>query len=212
MADDTAAEVATDDAPVAIEEPTGEEDAAAGDTEAGDAASDTEQVAEPAKTKKPAAKRGAKKTAAAKKGADESNDEEVGIGATRARRTVRAPARLAEPDEPLHAKHTLVIKPGPGLKLGSISSIKEAVDKKKGSDGVLKHLHRILYNTPGEARMVKAHIRDFSGFVFEDEKEEAKILEKLERHTAQEIKEILGILCLSVRNCRYRARALQTLF
>lgn len=135
---------------------------------------------------------------AAEDNEEEEEEEPVGLAAHRTRRQIKAPPRLATPEPAPSHKSAVVIKEGKGVKLGSIDGIKEQLEKKKGGDKVLKDLHRILFGTPGVHREVKAHIREFSGFVFESEAEEAKAVGKFENLSLAELKSIMTVLNLHV--------------
>ena len=55
-----------------------------------------------------------------------------------------------------------------GVKLGEIEGIRARIDKRLGSDELLKDFHRLLYKRPGKATEVKRNIREFSGFNYAD--------------------------------------------
>ena len=65
------------------------------------------------------------------------------------------------------------------MKLGDVEGIKARLDKRLGSDDLLKVIcdsiathdqdfHRLLYKRPGKSTEVKKNIREFSGFSYAD--------------------------------------------
>ena len=65
-------------------------------------------------------------------------------------------------------------------KLGDVEGIRARLDKRLGSDELLKviacleirltlkNLHRVIYKRPGASHEVKKNLRDFTGFHFAD--------------------------------------------
>jgi protein DEK len=94
----------------------------------------------------------------------------------------------------------LRIKQGGGTLLKDIPNVVFEVSKRYKHDEALGQLHLVLFNKRGKAAVIKQHILQFSGFVWGDnqEKERAKVQEKLERYTKDSLVQFVDVLNLHV--------------
>lgn len=80
----------------------------------------------------------------------------------------------------------------------SIFIVKTVLERKKSDDSDLMMLHRVLYNAACKKKDVKRNIREFSGVVYSESLDRAKLLARIERTTKsfakmREVAKLLGV-------------------
>nr|XP_022319604.1 protein DEK-like [Crassostrea virginica] len=90
---------------------------------------------------------------------------------------------------------------GSGAKLGECARIEFHISKGKVDD--LKALHRLCFNSPGKATMIRKNLRLFNGFSFKkDDDEYKKKLTNLKKQTVAVLKKICEVLDLERKGVR----------
>eukprot|EP00268_Persea_americana_P029655 TRINITY_DN2867_c0_g2_i1.p1 TRINITY_DN2867_c0_g2~~TRINITY_DN2867_c0_g2_i1.p1 ORF type:complete len:712 (+),score=291.46 TRINITY_DN2867_c0_g2_i1:224-2359(+) len=99
----------------------------------------------------------------------------------------------------------LVILKGRGTPLKDIPNVAYKLSKKK-SDDTVKLLHAIIYGRRGKASQIKSNISQFSGFVWNEneEKQQAKIKERLDKHVKNKLIEFCDVLDIPVARATAR--------
>ncbi|CAN8063301.1 unnamed protein product [Agarophyton chilense] len=89
-------------------------------------------------------------------------------------------------------------KTGLGQRLADIPNVAYHVQRAQVNDAELLFIHRLLFNFAGVAHVRKANIRAFSGFVFESERERARVRDKLARAHLNMVRKVARFLDVSV--------------
>lgn len=96
-------------------------------------------------------------------------------------------------------KADFVIAKGKGKPIADLPDVCTMLEKKKGSDDVLQHLHSVAFGRKGPRAKVKANLREFSGFPFAADARAAELAKReafLSKRTADELKDMLSVCCL----------------
>lgn len=97
-------------------------------------------------------------------------------------------------DEGGHRRRSF--KTGSGTPLGQIPNISYLLNAAKGRDDELVFLHRLLFNSMGVATKRKANIRDFSGFVLENEKDRERVKQRITKEPTPLVRKVAQLLDL----------------
>ncbi|XP_078436708.1 DEK domain-containing chromatin-associated protein 2-like isoform X2 [Wolffia australiana] len=110
----------------------------------------------------------------------------------RERKTVE---RLVETVEKWSSKDFLIVK-GTGTPLKDIPNVARKLSRRKPDD--IKLVHTLLFGRKGKAVDHKSHILQFSGFAWHEneEKEKAKLKEKLEKHVKDKLLDLCDLFDL----------------
>lgn len=101
--------------------------------------------------------------------------------ARRARRKTRV-FEIAAPAPPPRQIHVPPLRTDSNaVRLNNIPNVTYALDRLKPKDPVLELLHRVLFAVPGNVVRRRANIRAFSGFAFVDDRDRARVRDKLAR-------------------------------
>lgn len=87
---------------------------------------------------------------------------------------------------------------GRGMKLANIPNVRYAVDKCAAKEPHIEFLHRLLFNSAGQAFRRKANIRAFSGYVFSSEKERGRCRDKILRTHGNIVKKVAYLLDVDI--------------
>lgn len=92
------------------------------------------------------------------------------------------------------------IEKGAGTALKDIPNIVLKLSKRKAADDVVQSLHKILFGKRAKPHVAKANILQFSGYVWStnEEKEKAKVKERLEKCVKESLIQISDILDLNL--------------
>ncbi|CAG8483375.1 11612_t:CDS:2 [Paraglomus brasilianum] len=107
------------------------------------------------------------------------------------------PVRKYDFEEECPTMRKVEIEQGDGTPLGQIPKISGRIDRLKSSDKLLVLLHKLLFRRAGARAEVKRHIRQFSGFVSRDEKEETRFYERLKKWETEDLCELSKLLGLT---------------
>ncbi|KAH9543794.1 hypothetical protein CY35_13G083600 [Sphagnum magellanicum] len=90
------------------------------------------------------------------------------------------------------------IKKGEGTPFKDIPNVAYKLSKISKNDEILSMLHSLLFNKRGKAAVLKQRILQFSGYVWTEnqEKERARVKEKLERYTKEGLVLLIDVLDL----------------
>lgn len=116
---------------------------------------------------------------------------------TRERKTVE---RYTESMSRLSTPKPFSIEKGSGTQLKDIPNVAYKLSKRKADDN-LHSLHTVLFNKRGKTITLKKNIGMFSGFVWADdeqEKQRAKLKEKLDKFTKEKLFDFCDILNLQI--------------
>lgn len=91
---------------------------------------------------------------------------------------------------------------GRGIKLASIPNVQYAVDKCAAKEPHIEFLHRLLFNSAGQAFRRKANIRAFSGYVFRSEKERGRCRDKILRAHGNIVKKVAYLLDVDIKDSK----------
>lgn len=91
---------------------------------------------------------------------------------------------------------------GRGVKLAAVPNVLYALDKCTAKEPHVEFIHRLLFNSAGQAMKRKANIRSFSGFVFKDEKERSRCREKILRAHTHVVKKVAYVLDIDPRDTK----------
>lgn len=107
-------------------------------------------------------------------------DQPLVLEGKRKRKSVQS---FQSPDSAPSKKKKVEVEEGRGLKLGDISSVDAALNKKKTDE--LRPLYKLLFDQQGNRLDIKKHVRSFSGFPFregtDDYKKRQASLERLQK-------------------------------
>jgi hypothetical protein len=87
-------------------------------------------------------------------------------------------------------------KKGNGMALGIIPNVSFLLNNSKGRDDELIALHRLLFNSVGVAMKRKTNIREFSGFVFDSDKDRDRVKQRLNKESIGLIRKVAQVLDL----------------
>jgi len=159
----------------------------------------------PVKTKSPEKSSPASKSQSRKRKADDHN-ESVGVDSEPSHQPLFEAPLVVEGKRPRHSVERLTTthqstgpqkkvteSTGTGITLGEIEYVATLINTHKSDS--LKALHRVLFNRPGTASMVKKNIRIFNGFSFDaNSPEYEKKLGQLTKLSMAELKLIRSVI------------------
>lgn len=92
----------------------------------------------------------------------------------------------------------VVIQKGSGTALKDIPNVMFKLSKRSRADNTIKDLHSVLYGKRAKAPHMKNNILQFSGFVWDENKNHAKVKEKLEKFHKESLANLCDVLDLHV--------------
>lgn len=95
-------------------------------------------------------------------------------------------------------KREIVIQKGSGTALKDIPNVLYKLSKRNKADNTIKDLHSVLYGKRAKAPQMKNNILQFSGFVWDESKNNAKVKEKLEKFHKEGLTNLCDVLDLHV--------------
>jgi hypothetical protein len=90
----------------------------------------------------------------------------------------------------------IIIRKGKGSKLADIPNVAMLLAKFKSSDPVITLAHRIIFGTPGRTQTAKKHLREFSGFVYDEDFKRENLIAKLSLKLVPSLRELSSLFCL----------------
>lgn len=91
-----------------------------------------------------------------------------------------------------------VIQKGSGTALKDIPNVVYKLSKRSRADSTMKDLHSVLYGKRAKVPQMKNNILQFSGFVWDENKNNAKVKEKLEKFHKESLANLCDVLDLHV--------------
>lgn len=92
----------------------------------------------------------------------------------------------------------VVIQKGSGTALKDIPNVVYKLSKRSRADNTMKDLHSVLYGKRAKVPQMKNNILQFSGFVWDENKNNAKVKEKLEKFHKENLANLCEVLDLYV--------------
>ncbi|CAM9779789.1 unnamed protein product [Discosporangium mesarthrocarpum] len=104
--------------------------------------------------------------------------------------------RFADTYQAVKVQKTVEILKGKGDKLSDIPNVAELLSKTPRTVPILGSLHSLLFNRPGKKAEIKRNLLGFSGAIFANESERARMKDKLEgkKWTLPMLKEGMDLL------------------
>jgi len=92
----------------------------------------------------------------------------------------------------------VVIQKGSGTALKDIPNVVYKLSKRSKADNTIKDLHSVLYGKRAKVLQMKNNILQFSGFVWDENKNNVKVKEKLEKFHKESLANLCDVLDLHV--------------
>lgn len=142
-------------------------------------------------TEKPEKEKSEKKTATKKK---THADKALAIpkrmkvtGDKRERKTIQ---RYTEVPEVSHQPTEIVIRKGKGKKFEDCPNVLSQINKRPRSDDTLRLVHNLFIGRVNKKVQVKSNLKQFSGVVYDDDKDKERLEAKLARQKIRDLREL----------------------